>query len=128
MPTDPGAVSQPKHPLHALTTFELRDHRRDLERAIAFWDTKHPVPPLRDTLRAKLDAVIAEQASWPPMRDQPRRPVGQLTTRELDRYGSQLARCLKALGTDAPIRAEVQRELATVRAEQDHRARPGVDA
>jgi hypothetical protein len=60
MPTDPGAVSQPKHPLHALTTFELRDYRRDLERAIAFWDTKHPVP-LRETLQAKLDAVITEQ-------------------------------------------------------------------
>jgi hypothetical protein len=60
------------------------------------------------------------------MRDQPRRSVGQLTTRELDRYGNQLARCLKALGADAPIRAEVQHELATVRAEQDHRARPSV--
>jgi len=46
----------------------------------------------------------------------------QLTTRQLDRYASQLARCLKALGTDAPIRADVQRELATVRAEQESRA------
>jgi len=51
--------------------------------------------------------------------------IGQLATRELDLYGSQLARCLKALGTDAPIRADVQRELATVRAEQDSRAKPG---
>ena len=49
------------------------------------------------------------------------RPVGQLTTGQLDRYGNQLARCLKALGTDAPIRADVQRELATVRTEQNHR-------
>ena len=55
-------------------------------------------------------------------------PVGQLTTRELDLYGNQLARCLKALGTDAPIRADVQRELATVRAEQDHRATRAADA
>ena len=46
----------------------------------------------------------------------------QLTTRQLDRYANQLARCLKALGTDAPIRADVQRELATVRAEQESRA------
>jgi hypothetical protein len=53
------------------------------------------------------------------------RPVGQLTTRELDLYGNQLARCLKALGTDAPIRAIVQRELATVLAEQESRARAG---
>lgn len=51
--------------------------------------------------------------------------IGQLTAGELDRYASQLARCLKALGTTAPIRAHVQRELATVRAEQDIRARPG---
>jgi len=57
-----------------------------------------------------------------------RRPVGQLTTRELDLYGNQLARCLKALGTNAPIRPDVQRELATVRTEQDHRARSGADA
>jgi hypothetical protein len=55
------------------------------------------------------------------MPDEQRR-VGQLTTRQLDHYGDQLTRCLKALGTDAPIRADVQRELATVRAEQDHRA------
>ena len=47
---------------------------------------------------------------------------GQLTTRQLDLYASQLVRCLKALGTDAPIRADVQRELATVRAEQESRA------
>ena len=50
------------------------------------------------------------------------RPVAQLTARELDLYGNQLTRCLKALGSTAPIRAEVQRELATVRAEQDSRA------
>jgi hypothetical protein len=61
------------------------------------------------------------------MRDD-RRPVGQLTARQLDLYGNQLTRCLKALGTDAPIRANVQRELATVRAEQDHRAKPAAGA
>ena len=48
----------------------------------------------------------------------------RLTTRQLDVYAGQLARCLKALGTDAPIRADVQRELATVRAEQESRASP----
>ena len=52
----------------------------------------------------------------------PDRDPGQLTARQLDVYASQLARCLKALGTDAPIRADVQRELATVRAEQESRA------
>jgi hypothetical protein len=61
------------------------------------------------------------------MHEEHRRPIGQLTARELNLYGNQLARCLKALGTGAPIRADVQRELATVRAEQDHRARVAAD-
>jgi len=58
---DPPAVEQPKHPLHALTTFELRDYRHQLERAIALSDGKDPVPPARGGLRARLDAVLAEQ-------------------------------------------------------------------
>jgi hypothetical protein len=47
--------------LHSLTTFELRDYRHQLERAIAFLDGKDPVPPARAVLRARLDAVLAEQ-------------------------------------------------------------------
>jgi hypothetical protein len=61
MPADPGSVEQPKHPLHALTTYELASQRRQLERAIAFFETKDPVPSARDDLQARLDAVIAEQ-------------------------------------------------------------------
>jgi hypothetical protein len=45
-----------------LTTYELRDYRRELEKAIAFFDQQHPVPPARATLQSRLDAVIAEQA------------------------------------------------------------------
>jgi hypothetical protein len=56
------------------------------------------------------------------MPDEQRRPIGHLSTRQLDHYGNQLLRCLKALSTDAPIRADIQRELASVRAEQDDRA------
>ncbi len=48
--------------------------------------------------------------------------IAQLTAAELDRYAHQLARCLKALDTTAPIRMSVQDELAAVRAEQDTRA------
>jgi hypothetical protein len=62
MPAEPVTVQQPKHPLHALTTFELRDYRRDLESAIAVFDRQAPVPPARDRLGAKLDDVLAEQA------------------------------------------------------------------
>jgi hypothetical protein len=57
------AVAQPEHPLHALTTFELSNYRRDLERAIAFFDGKDPVPDVRGDLQARLDAVLAEQES-----------------------------------------------------------------
>jgi hypothetical protein len=61
MTAEPANVQPPKHPLPAMTTFELRDYRRDLERAIAFFDRQAPVPPARDRLQAKLDDVIAEQ-------------------------------------------------------------------
>ena len=52
------------------------------------------------------------------MPDDHRPGIAQLTATELDRCASQLARCLKALDTSAPIRADVQHELAGVRAEQ----------
>lgn len=59
--SEPAPVTPPQHPLHAMTTFELRDYRRQLETAIAFFDKKNPVPPARDRLQASLDAVLAEQ-------------------------------------------------------------------
>jgi len=62
MTGEPATVEPPKHPLHQLTTFELRDYRRQLERAIAFFDTKDPIPPARNRLQASLDDVLAEQA------------------------------------------------------------------
>jgi hypothetical protein len=55
------AVDQPKHPLHALTTYELTYYRRRLENAIAFLDKQDPVPPVRSDLQAALDGVLAEQ-------------------------------------------------------------------
>ena len=57
----PPEVDHPKHQLHALTTYELRDYRRQLESAIAFFDRQDPVPPARRRLQAKLDDVTAEQ-------------------------------------------------------------------
>jgi hypothetical protein len=50
------------------------------------------------------------------------RRIGQLATRELTVYSNQLARYLQALGTNAPIRADIQREFSAVRAEQAARA------
>jgi hypothetical protein len=61
IPGPRGRVEQPKHPLPALTTYELRHYRRDLESAIAFFDRQAPVPPARDQLQARLDDVLAEQ-------------------------------------------------------------------
>ena len=61
--SEPANVETPRHPTAQMTTFELRDYRRDLERAIAFFDKKDPVPPARDRLQAKLDDVLAEQNS-----------------------------------------------------------------
>ena len=54
-------VDQPGHPLPALTTYELREYRRQLERAITFFGSQDPVPPVRADLQAALDGVIAEQ-------------------------------------------------------------------
>jgi hypothetical protein len=58
MPAEPVAVTPPQHPLHALTTYELRDYRRRLEHAIKDID---PGAPVQAVLRGKLDAVLAEQ-------------------------------------------------------------------
>jgi hypothetical protein len=63
MTTDPGAVSQPSHPLPQLTTYELRDYRRRLESAIAFFDKQDPIPPIRAKLQGWLDEALAEQES-----------------------------------------------------------------
>jgi hypothetical protein len=62
MTTDPVTVERPKHPLHALTTFELKDYRRQLENAIAYFDQQKPVPAVRASLQVALDGVLAEQA------------------------------------------------------------------
>jgi hypothetical protein len=61
MPDEPAAVEKPEHPLHALTTYELTGHRRQLERAITFYSSQDPVPAIQAAIQARLDAVTAEQ-------------------------------------------------------------------
>jgi hypothetical protein len=61
VPAGPATVGQPEHPLHALTTFELRDLRRQLERAVAYYDWNHPAAPVLADLRSRLGDVYAEQ-------------------------------------------------------------------
>ena len=58
MPAEPAAVGPPKHPLYALTTYELKDRRRELERAIKGIAADAPI---QADMRRALDAVIAEQ-------------------------------------------------------------------
>ena len=57
----PPEVDTPKHPLHALTTYELTYYRRRLENALAFLDKQDPIPAIRADLQAALDKVIGEQ-------------------------------------------------------------------
>jgi hypothetical protein len=61
MPTEPVAVEKPGHPLYALTTYELRDYRRHLERAVGYYLKNHPDAPVLASLRKTLDDVLAEQ-------------------------------------------------------------------
>jgi hypothetical protein len=61
MTADPGTVTHPRYRLTELTTYELRDYRRQLERAVAFFDKQDPVPAARDRLQVSLDQVLAEE-------------------------------------------------------------------
>jgi len=58
MPAELVTVEPLKHPLYALTTYELKDRRRELEHAIK---GAAPDAPVQAALRRALDAVIAEQ-------------------------------------------------------------------
>jgi len=68
MTAEPVPVPAPAHPLPALTTFELRDYRRDLEHALAALPDHTPV---RGLLQDKLTAVLAEQDSRTTIRTGP---------------------------------------------------------
>jgi len=61
MPTEPVAVEKPEYPLYALTTYELRDYRRLLERAVGYYVKNHPEAPVLVGLRRTLGDVLAEQ-------------------------------------------------------------------
>jgi hypothetical protein len=62
-PPEPITIQHPKYRMSQLATFELRNYRQQLERAIAFFSKQDPVPPARDQLQAKLDLVEAEEES-----------------------------------------------------------------
>ena len=51
-------VQPPKHPLGAMTTYELKDYRRELEHALKVLPGHAPA---RELLQDKLAGVLAEQ-------------------------------------------------------------------
>ena len=51
-------MQPPPHPMDQLTTFELRNYRRDLEHALK---TLPEHAEVRSLLRRRLDEVLAEQ-------------------------------------------------------------------
>jgi hypothetical protein len=60
MTAGPASVDPPAHPLPALTTYELRDYRRQLEHALT---TVPGRTAARELLRGRLAEVVAEQDS-----------------------------------------------------------------
>jgi hypothetical protein len=76
MTTEPVTVDSPRHPLPALTTYELSRYRRQLEHALKALPGHAPV---RELLQQQLAEAIAEQDSrtappaTDPADDHPRR-------------------------------------------------------
>ena len=62
MTAESATVEPPRHPLHAMTTYELRDYRSQLEGAITFCGRQDPVPPARDHDGSGLTADQLERA------------------------------------------------------------------
>jgi hypothetical protein len=54
------AIEQPTHPTHSLTTYELKNYRRELEHALK---TIPEHAQVRELLQQRLAEVLAEQDS-----------------------------------------------------------------
>ncbi len=64
-------MQQPPHPTSQLTTYELKDYRRELEHALKTLPGRAAV---RAQLQAKLAEVLAEQESRSQAAKMPHRP------------------------------------------------------
>jgi hypothetical protein len=106
----PLTVAAPKHPVRALTTYELRDYRRDLERAI---QGIAPDARVQAHLRRKLDAVIAEEEDRArlAMRDD---DVSGLTGRQLERARRELQANLALVRPDSPARVPILAQMSAI--------------
>ena len=114
MPAEPVPVTPPKHPLPALTSFELRDYRRELERAIKGIS---PGAPVQAALRAKLNAVLASRTTgprWLPVREH---DMTTLTLAELECAWRELAASLALARPGSPVCVPIQAQLTAIDAE-----------
>ena len=117
-------VAPPRHAMHALTTYELRDYRRRLESAIAFFDKKTPCRQPGMACKPGLMRCWPSRrtaGSWP-MRDY---DVTALTDRELDRARRQLAVSLALARPESPTRAPILARIRAIDAELAGRAPRG---
>ena len=109
-PAGDVTVATPKHPVPALTTYELRDYRRELERGIT---GIAPDAPVRAHLRRQLDTVIAEQEDRArlAMRDH---DVTSLTARQLERARRELTANLGLVRPDSPARVPILAQMSAI--------------
>jgi hypothetical protein len=106
----PLSVEPPKHPAHALTTYELRDYRRDLERAIQGIASDAPV---QAHLRRRLDAVIAEQEDRARLAIRDHDVTG-LTASQLERARRELQASLALVRPDSPARVPILAQMNAI--------------
>jgi hypothetical protein len=110
VPAGDVTVETPKHPVHALTTYELRDYRRDLERAIKRIARDAPI---QAHLRAKLDAVTAEQEDRARLAMRAHDVTG-LTARQLERARRDLQANLALVRLDSPARVPILAQMSAI--------------
>lgn len=116
-PTEPGTVAPPLHPMHALTTYELRDYRRRIENAIAYLDRQNPSPRCGPTCRPPWTPCSPSRnpaRSWPPVRDH---DVTALTAAELEHARRELAASLALARPESPVRGPILARLSAIDAE-----------
>lgn len=115
-----------KHPAYALATYELKDLRRTLERAIG---EIPPDVPVLEYLRNDLAEVTTEQEQRDRIRQVSRRNddqdhycVRQLTTAELERVKRELQANLGLVTDDSPARVPIQAHMRALDTELAERA------
>jgi hypothetical protein len=119
-------VKTAKHPAYELTTYELKELRSTLERAIR---ETPPGMPVAEYLRNDLAEVIDEQEQRTRIQQASRRNddqdhycVRQLTTAELERVKRELQANLGLITDDSPARVPIRAHMRAIDAELAERA------